>query len=191
MIRAFLTVLLFWATPAFAADLLTTDEVDRFVVVLTEINDLDKRYPEIDVELGLNQEAMSTPGSMLEALQRVINSEGEVTLTNAVLEAIQASPDAAREVEAAMDQNGFTDPAAFASVGNRLMLALARLEVPADELAQMQQISDMPAEMLPAPIREVVPFLEAFAKAVAAVPDEDIEQARRVKPQLDALNEDR
>lgn len=189
MIRSFFVAFVIFAAPAFASEPLKTAEVDRFVSAMVAINDLDDRYPEIDVELGMDESSMGNPGAMRDAFAKIITPEGKVVLIDTIVEAVGQHPEAARELQDAMRSNGFNNPADFASVGNRLLLASARLEMSGDEIAQMQQMSNMPLEMLPPAFRDVVPFIQAFGTAVSNVPESDIEQARRVKPILDSLDD--
>ena len=188
MLRAFFSFLIFVAAPAFAADL-TTDEVDRFVDTLVAINDLDERYPDVDVELGLDENSFGNPAGMKEAFAKIITPEGKVVLVDSIIAAVNTNPQAAAEFRSAIEANGFENPLAFASVGNRLLLAAARNEMSDEDLAQMQQITSIPAEALPPAFQQVIPFIEAFGVALTNVSQSDIEQARRVQPRLDALDD--
>lgn len=179
-------IVLLFALPAmaFAATPLTSDQVDRFLNTLEEVNDYDEKYG-IDIDFDIENEA-----DFMSAMDRIIDESGQIQIFTSIFDEIAAHPEAGPELRKVMNRHGFRNEDEFAEVGNRLALALIRSEMSGSDITDLREASSMSAEQLayvPEQMRPLIKRLKLFVAAIESVPAENIELAKKAKPRLEAL----
>lgn len=164
---------------------LTSDEVDRFLDAVEEVNNFDEEY-DVDIDFDLEDE-----DDFMEAIDKIIDEDGNIQIFTSIFREISAHPEAGPELQKAIVKHGFSDEYDFADVGNRLAIALVRSEMTDSDLNDLRGVAQVtPAQIqyLPEEVRPLVKRLAAFVEAIENVPASDVELAEEARPRLEALD---
>lgn len=187
LLRPFLVILFAWPMAASAADLLKEKEVQQFLTVAEAIEDFDERYPDVELDVMGESEGKNPA----QAIGDMIDEKGRFKMFANMVEMLAKHPEARRDMEAEVKKAGFASMPEFASVGDRLMLAMARVEISDRDLREMEQAVQMVGagglDMLPPQARQMIAPMLKIAKAMENVPESDVALAKKYKPRFDAL----
>lgn len=183
--RFFLALLFVLPGAAMAADPLTKAEVDQFINAAEKMQGLEDKYPDADIDFDIDDQDMT------EAFDMMFAEDGSIQIMRSMMNRLKDQPGVGAEMTSIVKGAGFKNLEQFGDVGDRLILAVGRLEMSNSDLAEMEQVANMsPQEMafLPANMRPMVERMGKFSKALQSVPASDLELAREAKPRLDALD---
>ncbi|NNU17605.1 hypothetical protein HK107_14835 [Parvularcula sp. ZS-1/3] len=185
IIRLLLAFLLVAPASALAASPLTSDEVDRFMTAVETLAEDEGPFEDLDIDVDLD---ISSPG---EALDLLIDRDGEIVLFSRIVEGIEDDPELRGTFREVIRENGFRNSRQFADVGNRLILAIIRLDMDDDDLAEMQRLDELTGlekAFIPGPIEKVLARVALLGEALEDVPASDVRLAEDAERRLDAIN---
>ncbi|MEM6748064.1 MAG: hypothetical protein AAF608_11655 [Pseudomonadota bacterium] len=177
-------VVLAWGA-AHAADPLTARDIERFIAVGQTLEALDETYPDIDIDMPEDD-----PQELLETL---IDEDGELHLFAVISEQLAGHPQAGKDFQAALREEGFASTSEFGSLGDRITTTMFALNFSASDLEDLRQIGDLPESIissLPDEIRSMMQRAQLFATTIDNVPASDKETLRPYQNQIEGLGGD-
>ncbi|GGY50061.1 hypothetical protein [Parvularcula lutaonensis] len=183
--RLVMVLLLVLPGTALGAEPLTKKKVDHFIAAAEKMQELEEKYPDVDIDFDIDDQDMT------EAFDMMFAEDGSLQIMRSLMNRVKDEPGVGKDMREIARSSGFSSLDEFGSVGDQLILAIARLEVSKADLAEMEQVANMPPEQLafvPANMRPMVERMGKFSKALQAVSESDLALAREAKPRLDALD---
>lgn len=173
MIRILGAAALFIPSLAFAGEPLTQAEVDQFIEVAEALDAMDDEL-DGDYELDLDLDF----GDVFDIADNMFDSDGDLTLTDVLLDAIENDDEAQEAFDKAIKDAGFDDAEAFADVSDRVIAAVIAIELDESDLEELKEVGDLTEGQLrfvPEAVRDLIDIAPKLAAAVEAVPEGDIE----------------
>ncbi|NRA29362.1 MAG: hypothetical protein HRU11_03795 [Parvularculaceae bacterium] len=173
MIRVLSAAALFIPGLAFAGEPLTQAEVDQFVEVAEALDAIDDELDgDIDLDVDLDFD------DVFDLADNMFDSDGDLTLTDVLIDAIEDDEEALEAFEDAIKEAGFEDTEAFADVSDRVIAAVIAIEIDESDLEELKEVGELTEKQLrflPEAVRDLVDIAPKLAAAVEAVPESDIE----------------
>jgi hypothetical protein len=154
----------------------TTDQIDRFIAVVTELQDFETRYPDVAADLEVQARG---------DLSAMINQDGEIAAFERMIGRLPAG-EARSEITSVAKRNGFGSLDEFATVGDDIMMAFIALQMEGQDMAAMA--NQMPAEqlaMMPPNVRAQIETALRMAEVAKSVPPASVEAVRSRKTAIE------
>lgn len=181
----YLLILVLMLPLAARAEPLTERDVLNFLSAAEELKALEGRYPDADLDFTDSDNPM-------EVMDRMFAEDGSLQVMDLFLEKVRETPDAYADLTRAVKSSGFASPQAFADVGDRVIMAKARAEIPDEQLAEMRMAANMSKDqlaMVPPQMRAMVEKATRFASFLETVPASDVALVQRFDAQFRALED--
>jgi hypothetical protein len=160
----------------------TPEDVEAFIVVTDELEGLQDKYPDDELEAAMPDGP--------EGLGDLIGEDGKLAVFSTLmnrLEGVDAPP--ARDVRAAIARSRFETMPVFGEKADAIMMAYAALNLEA-EGASMEAVDPAMLDMMPPEMRAQMAPMLALVEAMRSVPPADIEAIKPYKDRLDAAMQD-
>jgi hypothetical protein len=178
-------VLFFFTGQAVAAEPLTEAEVKQFIEAAEALKAMEGEMENGDLDVGID-------GNPLEMLGEIFADDGSLRIMQRIITQMEDDPNVGPKVSRTIKDAGFSSNDAFASVGDRLIIAAAKSEMSQSDLKDLREAKRMSQgdlRMLPQSVRKPLQDMLRFGDAVEAVPASDVALFKRYETKLEQLTD--
>lgn len=175
---AFISAIFILFAAQAAAGNFTSADVENFIKVSDEMQGLEGKYPEVEVQI--KQDMMGPNG-----LNNLLDENGNFAVFKRTMARLPAG-EARNEVTGIVKGNGFSSLDSFAGKADHIMMAYMALNMDGQDMGAMAQMDDATLAMMPPSVQAQMKAVKKMVTAVQNVPQGDRDTLRPLMAKLDA-----